>query len=41
LVRLREFVMKDLYSFDVDDAGVESVIRKCSMPMKLFTGAAD
>ena len=23
LVRLREFIMKDLYSFDVDDAGVE------------------
>ena len=28
LVRLREFVMKDLYSFDVDDAGVEISYQK-------------
>ena len=28
LVRLREFVMKDLYSFDVDEAGVEISYQK-------------
>ena len=28
LVRLREFVMKDLYSFDVDEAGVETSYQK-------------
>ena len=28
LVRLREFVMKDLYSFDIDEAGVETSYHK-------------
>jgi len=35
LVRLREFVMKDLYSFDVDEAGVEISYQKCCTLMNI------
>ena len=33
IMRGREFLMKDAYSFDLDEAGVRRATRRCSSPI--------